>query len=279
MLSMVRWYNLLVVIISQYLASLYILNPHDPKLSLLLDYKLHLITLSTTFLLAAGYIINSFYDQEKDLVNRPNQNVFDRLVSKEFSLTCYFIFNGIGVVAALMVSREVGLFHFILSFVLWFYSHKLKKIPLLAELSASSLLIAPFFSIVVYYKTVNATIFYFVWFMFTVDFIRQFVKGLETEKGDVIFDYHTFPVYFGTKATKRLAGLLMTLNIIPVILLYEKHGWSIMHYYLFSAYAIGMTAMVLLFRAKEEKQIRLVNNVLKVIMVAGVMAITLLRYE
>lgn len=278
-LTMVRWYNILAVAVAQYLASIYILNPNDPKIELLLDYKLHLITISSAALIAAGYIINSFYDMEKDLVNRPNQNVFDRLVSKESSLAFYFILNGAGVVLAILVSKEVALLHFILSLVLWFYSHKLKKIPIIAEVSAASLTLTPFFSITIYYGVINKMIILYVAFFFLVELTRQLMKALETSKGDLIFDYNTFPVTFGERATKWTALFIFLSGIVPAVMLYISLGLNLANIYHGFALVIGTAALISVFPTQEISRYRMANNALKLILIAGVLAITLIRYQ
>ena len=93
LLSLVRWYNILLVAISQYLTALFILNSNESKLEVLLDYKLLLLSSASAFLIAGGYIINSFYDLEKDLVNNPKKIIFEKYISKWFSLNCYFLFQ------------------------------------------------------------------------------------------------------------------------------------------------------------------------------------------
>ena len=89
MLSLVRWYNILLMVIALYLSSVYILNPKVAKLELLKDLQLHLNVFAIAALLMAGYIINSFYDFEKDMINHPEKTVFGRMISKSSCLNTY----------------------------------------------------------------------------------------------------------------------------------------------------------------------------------------------
>ena len=67
--SVVRGYNILVITLAQYLASIYILAPDIPLRDVVLDLNLFLIVTASALTIASGYIINNFYDAEKDLIN------------------------------------------------------------------------------------------------------------------------------------------------------------------------------------------------------------------
>ena len=66
LLSIIRWLNILLTIFAQYLAAVFILNPNKTYFEVLSNPKLHLMTLASAFIIAGGYIINNFYDLEKD---------------------------------------------------------------------------------------------------------------------------------------------------------------------------------------------------------------------
>ena len=93
LLSIVRWYNILITAVAQYVTAIYVFSPDQSTWEILMNWDLHLIVLATSLIIAAGYIINSFYDLEKDLINRPEQTIFGRLVSKSFCLYCYLLWS------------------------------------------------------------------------------------------------------------------------------------------------------------------------------------------
>ena len=68
----VRGYNLLIIVLAQYLAAIFILSPDSLTLrGVLLDENLFILVLCNALVIASGYLINSFYDSEKDLINKP----------------------------------------------------------------------------------------------------------------------------------------------------------------------------------------------------------------
>jgi len=210
LLSVIRGYNVLVVILAQYLTSIFILSENTSLRNLILDSQLFCIILASAISIASGYIINNFYDSEKDLINRPHKSKLDRLVSQQKKLVIYFIFNFITVITASYVSFRAVLFFSVYIFGIWFYSHKLKKISLIGNLSATILAIMPFFAIFIYYKNFENVIFVHALFLILILFMRELVKDLENIKGDIASGYNTIPVSYGEKKSKTI---LFTISI------------------------------------------------------------------
>ncbi|WP_370004039.1 UbiA family prenyltransferase, partial [Winogradskyella sp.] len=145
--SVVRGYNILVVVIAQYLASIYIFAPEKTMKSVLFDINLLMLVLASSATIAAGYIINSFYDSEKDLINKPRKTMLDRLVSQNTKLSFYFVLNFLAIVFASYVSFKAGIFFSIYIFAIWLYSHRFKKQPIVGNLVSAILTVTPFFEI------------------------------------------------------------------------------------------------------------------------------------
>ena len=66
LLSVVRGYNILVLIIAQYLASLFIFSSGKSIRQVIFDIDLLCVVISSVCVVAAGYIINNFYDVKVD---------------------------------------------------------------------------------------------------------------------------------------------------------------------------------------------------------------------
>ena len=150
--SVVRGYNILTLVIAQYLASIFIFSPEKSLKVVLLDLNLFFIVFATVCVIASGYIINNFYDKEKDQINRPVKSRIDSYVSQKTKLTIYFLLNFIGFSLGYLVSWRAALFFAIYIFLIWFYSHKLKKYPIIGLVSATILTILPFFAVFIYFK-------------------------------------------------------------------------------------------------------------------------------
>jgi 4-hydroxybenzoate polyprenyltransferase len=86
LLSQIRWYNILLLLLGQYLAALYVFADKYTRIPLLTDAGTHLSIWASALILASGFLINTFYDIEADSINRPRQTSFERLVRKSTSL-------------------------------------------------------------------------------------------------------------------------------------------------------------------------------------------------
>lgn len=275
LLSLVRWYNILTVALAQYLASIFILNPDQPILDVLLSLDLHLVVLSSSCIIASGFIINSFYDLERDTINRPDLVVFNRLVSQQTCLNFYFLFNTIGMVISFYVSKRIMLFNFLFSIALWFYSHKLKKKAFIGNLAATTLTIAPFCGIIVLYDSINYGIFFYVGYIALIVLIREIVKDIIAEKGDLVFEYKSVPIVYGLPQTKRLLWTLMITTIIPPILLYFTYEINNVVFYFAGASLIIFLTGIRLIKATTEQEFEQINLLYKIILLAGIFSIIL----
>ena len=232
--SVVRGYNILVVVIAQYLASIYIFAHDKPLKEVLFDVNLLMLVLASSATIAAGYIINNFYDSEKDLINRPRKTMLDRLVSQNTKLSFYFVLNFLAVVFASYVSFKAVLFFALYIFAIWLYSHRFKKQPMTGNLVSAILAVTPFFVIFIYYQNFELVIFAHGIFLFLLISMRELTKDLENIKGDLALNYKTVPVVHGERTSKIMLTVLALLAIISgiVLVLFFKIGHMYYFFYL-----------------------------------------------
>ena len=129
LLSVVRGYNIAIIVLAQYLAAIFIFSPDKSLKEILFNLDLYLLVLATICVIASGYIINNFYDSKKDRINKPIKSKIDSIVSQRIKLQIYFFLNFVGVGFAFLVSWRAALFFAAYIFLIWLYSHKLKKYP------------------------------------------------------------------------------------------------------------------------------------------------------
>ncbi|WP_405412593.1 geranylgeranylglycerol-phosphate geranylgeranyltransferase [Maribacter sp. Asnod1-A12] len=277
--SVVRGYNILVIALAQYLASIYILAPELPVRRVVFDINLFVIVLASALVIAGGYIINNFYDAEKDLINKPRKSMLDRLVSQRFKLTTYFVLNFLAVVVASYVSFKAVFFFSSYIFGIWIYSHKLKRIPFLGNFISATLAITPFFVVFVYYKNIQPVIFVHAVFLFLLILAREMVKDLENISGDLAQNYRTIPIIYGARTSKLLISFLIFLTLVPSLLLIFQFDVGYMNFYFILCVFLMILFIVLLFKANARKDYVLLHNILKLIIVMGVFSILLIDVQ
>jgi 4-hydroxybenzoate polyprenyltransferase len=279
MFSVIRGYNIPIIALAQYLSAIFILAPEKRALSVLLDFNLFIIVIVSSLTIASGYIINNFYDSEKDLINRPNKSQLDRLVSQKTKLKVYFTVNFIVFLLSFFVSFRAVLFFSTYIFLIWFYSHKLKKMAIVGNMTAAFLAVLPFFAILLYYKNIYPQIFAHANFLFLLLIIREIIKDLENIKGDIANDYQTIPVMFGESTAKKIITLLTVLTIIPIYFLVEIFEVGYMDIYFYVSLIILIFFLQKLWKSNSKPDYLKLHNMLKFLVVSGVFCIVLIDPE
>ena len=274
---MVRGYNIPIIILAQYLSAIFILAPEKEPLAILLDLNLFIIVLASSLTIASGYIINNFYDSKKDLINRPNKSMLDRLVSQKTKLNVYFTLNFIVAFLAIFVSWRACLFFSVYIFLIWYYSHRIKKYPIIGNITAALLAVLPFFAILLYYKNLYQVIIGHASFLFLLLLIREMIKDLENIKGDLATDYQTIPILYGENASKNIITVLVILTILPVYILIEIFDVGYMDSYFYFCLILLIFFSLSLWKAVSKKQFIVLHNLLKFLIVAGVFSIILIK--
>lgn len=286
--SVVRGYNIWLIAVAQYLSAIFVLAPERRALSILLDPYMFVIVLATILSIASGYIINNFYDKEKDLINRPKKTKIDRLVSEATRLKIYFGINFVVFFLAFLISWRAVVFFSAYIFLIWFYSHKLKKFPIIGNVTASLLAVLPFFAVLFYYQKEELfnilhhqhkyfIIFAHASFLFLLILIREMVKDLENIQGDFLNNYRTVPVVYGEKASKYIISFLIVLTLIPAYILIEKADVGYMDIYIYFS-LIGLI-LFLIFLWNSEKKIHFIasHSFLKFLIICGVFSVILIE--
>ncbi|WP_264560163.1 geranylgeranylglycerol-phosphate geranylgeranyltransferase [Flavobacterium sp. N2270] len=277
--SVVRGYNIWVIALAQYLSAIFILATDRRALDVLLDVKLFLIVMASSLTIASGYIINNFYDSKKDLINRPRKAMIDRLVSQDTKLKVYFSINLFVAFLASFISWRAILFFSAYIFIIWYYSHKLKKFPFIGNLVAALLAVLPFFGVLMYFKNFYSVVFAHATFLYLLILIREFVKDLENIEGDLVSNYKTIPVLYGEVRAKYIITILTALTIIPVYFLIDVFDVGYMDIYFYISYLVLIFFLLKLWNSKTKQDFLKLHFLIKLVIVAGVFCIVLIEPE
>jgi 4-hydroxybenzoate polyprenyltransferase len=284
--SVVRGYNIPVIILAQYLSAIFILAPENSRaLDIILDWRLFILVIVSSFCIAAGYIINNFYDAKKDLINRPQKSMLDRLVSQKTKLQVYFGLNFLAVAMGLLISWRVSLFFSAYIFLLWFYSHKLKKYAIIGNVTAAFLAVFPFFGLLIYFLKTQyeefdlqkgGIIFCHATFLFLLLLIREIIKDMENLAGDLANNYSTIPIEYGEKTAKKAITFLAIATLVPVFLLIEDYDVGYMDIYFYVCLITLIFFIAYLWKSDSKTQYLRLHLVLKTLIVAGIFCIILI---
>lgn len=265
-----------MVVIAQYVTAVYILAHDKPVRQVVFDENLLMLVLASSATIAGGYIINNFYDSEKDLINRPQKSMLDRLVSQNTKLSFYFVLNFLAVVMASYVSFKAVLFFSMYIFAIWLYSHRLKKLPFVGNITSAILTIVPFFAIFIYYKNFEHVIFVHATYLILIISMRELTKDLENITGDLAQNYKTIPIVYGEKYSKIMLSILALLTLVPTYFLLTKYNVGHMSYFFYFTMVLLSVFLGLLWRSKTKRHYVILHNILKFIIVSGVFSVLLI---
>ncbi|ANW96781.1 ubiquinone biosynthesis protein UbiA [Wenyingzhuangia fucanilytica] len=274
--SVVRGYNIMLLTVAQYLAAIFVFTVNQTLREVMVDWHLHLVVLSTISVVSSGYIINDFYDASIDAINKPVKTHIGNWVSQKTKLQVYFTLNFIAFVLGMIISWKAGVFFAGYIFLIWLYSHKLQKYPLVRILSVSILDILPFFVIFVYYENISELIITHGLYLYLLVLLKEFIKDFERAKGALLTNRETLVLKYGEDKVKVYVYVLLALLTIPTYFLLRFPEVGSMRYYFYSSIIWGPLFLILLYIAKTNKHYFLLHNFLRVVLVMGVFSLSLI---
>jgi len=297
-LRLIRWPNLLLIILTQYLLRYCILLPAftaeyfitDKFPSYLSDFQFALLVAATVMLAAGGYIINDYYDVAVDEINKPEKVIVGKSVSKRKALQYYGLLSAIAIIIgsylAFVIHKPVMAFvNVFVAASLWMYSSELKKWflvgnILIAFLSALTILVVGLFEPAFYPNFLFLTV--YAGFAFLVSLIREIAKDAEDVTGDARGQVQSLPVNFGIKTTKLVLLLLVLITawLLGNVLFNAFYVNSVIRFWNLLIFCeIPFAALLFLVAtASEKKDFRFISNVTKVIMLLGILSLLPLFY-
>lgn len=268
--TVIRGYNIAMLVLAQYMASLFIFSDGKNHLQILLDQNLTFIIVASALSAAAGYIINNFYDLEKDAVQRPLQNYIERFISQSFKLNTYLTLNTLALGAAFMVSWRVLVFFAVYQFMVWLYSHKINKLVWLNNFYSVILMVFPFFALFLYYENFDPIIFYHAIFLFLLLLVTDVLKDLTSQTADAVFNYSTLPVVYGERKTKQILAILMLLTSAWSFFMWTLSATGYMKYFFLLTSAILIALLIALLSSHTKTTYKVLYLIFKLLIGFGV---------
>ena len=260
--------NLLIIALSQILATS-MLKRHD--FEALLNFDVLLLVLSTMLVAAGGYIINDYYDAKIDMVNRPDQVVVGRLLSRRKAIISHIIVSALAVVLGFMISLKVALLHMTSIFLLWYYSNYVRRFFIgkivIAILAAMALLAVGFTFEIVSYRLMA-----FAVFAGTIIWIRELVKDLENIVGETQFGVESVPSVWGIRGTKNLILAISIIGLIALVyFIFRIDSKPFTLFYLSLSPVILLFAYIL-YRSDRRDHFRRLRHLINFFIIVGLLS-------
>ena len=295
LLNLIRWKNLLMIALVQYLIKYALFKPFNVDITFN-DFGFALLVIATLCIAAAGNIINDIYDVETDLVNKPEKVIIDKTISEKAGFTYFIIFSVIGVGLGFYLSNLIGRNGFsamfvIISALLYIYATYLKQTFLIGNIVVSalvgmSIIIVGLFELLPAITTQNQqsqlTLFNilldYALFAFMINFLREIIKDIQDIDGDHKLEMRTLPIVIGRE---RAAKVVFGLSLIPLFAIV----YYVINYLYKQPIAVGYFIIFIIapllyfttqvFNIETKKELQTLSNLLKLIMLTGILSILL----
>ena len=241
-------------------------------------YKILLAALSAALTAGAGNIINDIFDKEADKINHPERPMAKGIISTGNAWIEYFILTLLAVAASYLISQTALVVVFLTSVLLYLYSVRLKKIPLLGNITVAYLTGLAFIFGGISVNNVRGAFIPAV-FAFLINFIRELIKDMDDIEGDTKVGLQTFPKRFGIKVSILFITFLTFTLIAFTFYPFIKDIYTIEFFVLAMLVVnpILVYFLKLLYEKDAGKNLNKLSNMLKLDMLFGLIAIFLGR--
>lgn len=301
-LKLIRWKNLIMIALVQYLIKYALLLPFSESHGVLItlsDFNFFLLVLATVCIAAGGYIINDIYDIEADKINKPNKLIINKHITEKNGNTFFILLNVIGVGIGFYLSHGIGkpeffAIFFLASALLYMYSSYLKHIAVVGNVVVSlvvclSILLVGIFELIpamdATNKAVQTTFLNIIRdyavFAFMINLIRELVKDVEDIDGDYKAGMQTLPIVIGRERTNKIVFILSLIPVFSVIyyvITYFFKQQLVVGYFLVLVIAPLIYISIKLFSAEQKTQYKHISLVLKLVMLTGILSLLLYSF-
>ena len=303
-LKLLRIGNLAFLAILLYVMEKWVAFPllHQQKFPELMPWwVLTLLIISVVCIAAGGYVINDYFDVKIDRINRPDDLVVTRVISRDAAMRLFQVLTAVGIVAGLAVawwarSWNMLFIYVVIPGLLWFYSSSYKRMLLVGNLIVAfiSALVPLLIAMVnadhlrfLYHESLAYTPIVgqlYVWlggfalFCMLLTLSREVVKDMEDVEGDRELECRTMPIVWGEKVSK----IVVTIVLLATIALIAYLAWFVLpfpmewatftgRFIIFGLMVPMLCVLVLLWSARSKRELHTVQQVLKFAMFLGTM--------
>ena len=262
---------------------------------------LTLLIVSVVGIAAGGYVINDYFDVKIDRINRPDNLVVTRIISRDAAMNLFYGLTAVGVIAGTVVAWWAHSWTLLFTYVvipglLWFYSASYKRmflvgnlvvafasaiVPLLVAIANADYLHHLYQNALAYSPIVGEL---YVWtggfaaFAFLLTWVREIVKDIEDIEGDREMECRTLPIVWGDKVAKIIATILLV--VIATLIVYIlfavlpfSHEWKSLptRYVVFGLIVPILCSIVLLWAANSRTEYHRVQTIIKFAMFMGML--------
>lgn len=264
--------NLIIIGLTQFITAYFLL---DMPLWMLMKARFILFILSTGMIGAAGYIINDYFDQKIDMVNRPGKVIIGTTLGRRLALLFHMVLTLSGIIVGFFVDPFIGAVHVFSAGALWTYSAVLKRWILLGTLTIAFLTSLTLLLVMIYFREFSLLVVAYSLFGCVTIFIRENIKDIISAKGEGQFGFQSVPIVWGIRGAKTVIYLAGIAGVgMLTFYLWSIPNWSV-RYFFFSVLIFVFWMAYKLAKSDKMRDFINLKRYIDVIIVAGLLSVVL----
>jgi 4-hydroxybenzoate polyprenyltransferase len=289
-LRLIRWKNLSIIFLTQFLAWWFVILPNRP--AVLNFFNFILLSLSTILIAGSGYIINDYFDVKIDNINRPEKVVLGNGIRRKHAMFVHTVMNVVALFLCGFIAFNAKHIQWVLlqvgcTVLLWYYSTHFKRQfmsgnVIVALLTALTILVLVLYEPQLSHFAGNSslTLCLYAYFAFVLNWMREIVKDMEDFAGDEAEGCVTMPIKMGLKFSARFVAYLSVAVIVPLLILAINTFNSLIGYYvIFLLLLPAIIWTVFFLREFTTAHFEKSSRWLKIIMLSGVLSFPLIYLQ
>lgn len=302
-LRLIRWPNLVFIVITQCLFEWSIYGRVYPLAgSALFSNSFIQLVLASVLIAAAGYIINDYFDQNIDQINKPEKMVVNVIINRRWVIFWHMTLSLAGLFFTALALPIQEYWHLVLGnlaaiLLLWLYSTNFKKQLLIGNVLIS--LLTAWVILILFFakyplvmqemlgldhakvRFFRLTVLYAA-FAFIISLVREVVKDMEDVEGDQKFGCKTMPIVWGIRATKVFVAVWLVVLIAALLILQFYVlglGWwhSALYCFLFIIVPMVVIAQKL-YKARTPNDYHRLSSLIKWVMFTGILSMVFFQF-
>jgi len=293
-LKLIRFQNLVVMVLIQYLIRFTLIIPSYSKENVLSEFYFALLLFSILLIVAAGYTINDYFDTQVDSENKDEHVIVGRTIKRRIALVIHFILTSVGLILGFYITYKINqlvisIILIVCAYILWIYNLKLKRIFFIANLivaGLSAVFVTSIATLEIFLKynhndSINniKTLILIATFAFILSLMNEIIKDLRTVEGDKKYKIRTLPTVWGLLKTKEFLKWLsiITAFIISIIAITKfKTNLTALSYVFIFIIGPLFLLNVWIYKAQQTIDYERISKLNKFIIFTGIMSLLFL---
>ncbi len=254
-------------------------------------------------LTAAGNVINDYFDQKVDRINKPDEVIVGKTVKRRVAIVMHQVLNFLAIMFSTILSFKTSywwpmLLTIFIATILWWYSPVFKKKVFIGNfIVALCTASVPIWTAIyeidalqnyyadmlikseVFFKKLWIVILIISAFAFLLTLIREAIKDMQDMQGDILGEYNTLPIAYGVAKTKVYVFVLMFLFMLGIFFA-ASHMQTVTNQAMLSASLIipAIFTSWKIRKAETSVDFSACSRYIKLIVVIGLLMLTIIPW-